>query len=80
VTHCKCVACGIRCQTEGSPADLSGALCPHCGSLLEPVAELASVVGFRRITLDHDAQLLDDRGAQLLYARAPAVPRLGADA
>jgi hypothetical protein len=68
--HCKCVACRIRCQTEGSPADLLIELCPHCGSLLEPVADLSSVLGFRRIALSNQAQLLDERGTDLLYTAA----------
>jgi Zn-finger nucleic acid-binding protein len=111
MAHCMCAACRIRCQTEGSPADLGTDLCPQCGSLLEPVHELASVIGFRRFTLGgvvdaadadrrphgdrperfvsrrdelrarerEEAQLLDDRGADLLYAAAVALPRPGMD-
>jgi hypothetical protein len=47
--HFKCVACKNRLYSPGSPADLVGDLCPGCGSLLEPVGELAEVVGFRAI-------------------------------
>jgi hypothetical protein len=39
----------IRLHNGGSSAQLVGALCPDCGSLLEPVRELAEVVGFRSI-------------------------------
>lgn len=48
--HYKCVACKTRLHSAGRPADLVGDLCPGCGSLLEPVGELAEVVGFRSIT------------------------------
>lgn len=53
--HCMCAACRIRCQSEGSAADVVGDLCPYCGSLLEPVTDLSAVVGFRRITLGDEA-------------------------
>jgi hypothetical protein len=53
--HCMCAACRIRCQTEGSPADVVGGLCPSCGSLLEPVTDLSAVVGFRRVMLGDEA-------------------------
>jgi hypothetical protein len=42
----KCVACKAR---QYSPPNLVGDLCPCCGSLLEPVGELAEIVGFRSI-------------------------------
>jgi len=77
--HSKCVACRIRCHTEGSPAALLSELCPHCGSSLEPVGDLSSVLGFRRIALSNEAQLLDERGTDLLYAAAAAPPRGGPD-
>jgi hypothetical protein len=47
--HYKCVACKTRLYYSGSPPELVGDLCPECGSLLEPVAALAEVVGFRSI-------------------------------
>jgi hypothetical protein len=47
--HFKCVACRARLYSEASPADAVGDLCPGCGSLLEPVGELAEIVGFRSI-------------------------------
>jgi hypothetical protein len=47
--HYKCVACKARLYSAGRPADPVGDLCPGCGSLLEPVGELAEVVGFRSI-------------------------------
>jgi hypothetical protein len=47
--HYKCVPCKTRLYCTGSPPDQVGDLCPGCGSLLEPVAELAEVVGFRAI-------------------------------
>ena len=45
----KCEACRARLYQEASP-DAVGDLCPGCGSLLEPVGELAEIVGFRSIT------------------------------
>ncbi len=51
--HYKCVACKTRLHT-GTPADLVGDLCPECGSLLEPVGELAEVLGFRSIQHRND--------------------------
>jgi hypothetical protein len=48
--HLKCVACKARLYSASSPADRVGAVCPSCGSLLEPVRELAEIVGFRAIT------------------------------
>jgi hypothetical protein len=47
--HFKCVACKARLYSAAGPADLVGDLCPGCGSLLEPVDELAEIVGFRAI-------------------------------
>ena len=47
--HFKCVACKTRLYSAAAPADLVGDLCPGCGSLLEPVGELAEIVGFRVI-------------------------------
>jgi hypothetical protein len=47
--HFKCVACETRLYSAAGTADLVGDLCPGCGSLLEPVGELAEVVGFRSI-------------------------------
>ena len=46
--HLKCEPCGMRLYTAGS-GDQVGDLCPGCGSLLEPVGELAELVGFRLI-------------------------------
>ena len=47
--HFKCVACRTRLYSAAGPDDLVGDLCPGCGSLLEPVGELAEIVGFRSI-------------------------------
>jgi hypothetical protein len=48
--HFKCVACKARLYSAPAPADMVGDLCPGCGSLLEPVGELAEIVGFQLIT------------------------------
>ena len=47
--HFKCVGCKTRLYSAAAPADLVGDLCPGCGSLLEPVGELAEIVGFQSI-------------------------------
>jgi hypothetical protein len=47
--HFKCLACKTRLYSAAGPGDLVGDLCPGCGSLLEPVGELAEIVGFRFI-------------------------------
>ena len=45
----KCLACNTRLYSAAGPAEGVGDLCPGCGSLLEPVGELAEVAGFRSI-------------------------------
>jgi hypothetical protein len=45
----KSVACKTRLYTPAGSENLVGDLCPGCGSLLEPVGELAEIVGFRSI-------------------------------
>jgi hypothetical protein len=66
--HCMCAACKIRCQTEGSPADVVAEQCPYCGSVLEPVSDLSVAVGFRLISLDNqatDATVTTDHPAEV---------------
>jgi hypothetical protein len=47
--HFKCLACKTRLYRGAGRDDAVGNLCPGCGSLLEPVRELAEVAGFRSI-------------------------------
>jgi hypothetical protein len=47
--HYACLACRTRLYNAGSPADHVGDLCPDCGTLLEPVGDVAEVIGFRSI-------------------------------
>jgi len=47
--HYKCVTCRTRLRTSQPLSSSVPDLCPHCGSLLEPVDDLAEVVGFRAI-------------------------------
>jgi hypothetical protein len=56
--HFKCLACKARLYSAAGPDDLVGDLCPGCGSLLEPVGELAEIVGFRAIK--HRESTADD--------------------
>jgi hypothetical protein len=68
--HFKCVACRTRLYSAAAPADLVGDLCPGCGSLLEPVGELAEIVGFQAI------KRVDDGGRfSLDAAQAAALPK-----
>ena len=45
--HLKCVVCRIRVRAQQEPAGGVGELCPVCGSLLEPVHNLAELVGLQ---------------------------------
>jgi hypothetical protein len=54
--HFKCVRCRTRLYSAAAPADLIGDLCPGCGALLEPVGDLAEIVGFQAIRPRADAQ------------------------
>jgi hypothetical protein len=47
--HFKCVGCRTRLYSAAAAADPVGELCPECGSPLEPVGELAEIVGFQSI-------------------------------
>jgi hypothetical protein len=47
--HFKCLACKTRLYSAARPIEGVGDLCPGCGSLLEPVGELAEIVGFRSL-------------------------------
>lgn len=53
--HYRCVACKTRMHSASTLPEQVGDLCPECGSLLEPVAEPADVIGFRLITLRESA-------------------------
>ena len=62
--HYKCAACKARVHVSGSPAEVVGNLCPECGRLLEPVGELAELIGFRSIrSVDAARSTSDRRGA-----------------
>jgi len=47
--HFKCLPCKTRLYSRESQADPIGHVCPVCGSLLEPVCDLAEIVGYRLI-------------------------------
>ena len=47
--HYKCDACKIRLHPSGPRVDRVTDLCPECGALLGPVADLTQLVGFRLI-------------------------------
>ena len=47
--HFKCAACRIRVRAGQRPVVSVLDRCPQCASLLEPVDDLAAVIGFRSI-------------------------------
>jgi hypothetical protein len=47
--HFKCVPCKTRMSSAAGTDGLVGDLCPYCGSPLEPVGDLAEIVGFQSI-------------------------------
>jgi hypothetical protein len=79
--HYKCVACKTRLYSAGPPPELVGDLCPECGSLLQPVGELAEIVGFRWIRQRDGADAGEAPGAPArvaervddLFARRAAI-------
>jgi hypothetical protein len=48
----------MRLHSSAGPSTPAGDLCPGCGSLLEPVGELAEIVGFQSI--EHRDLAADD--------------------
>lgn len=48
--HFRCVACGTRLHSAGSPTELVGGRCARCGAMLEAVGELSELVGYRSIS------------------------------
>ncbi len=79
MAHFKCVTCKLRLRTTAAPENLVGDLCPGCGRLLEPVGELAEIVGFR--VMEDQPRLeaglwLDDAGdvSSAAMARAVVLP------
>ena len=61
--HFKCLPCETRlCSAQGQ-ADPIGHLCPVCGSLLEPVGDLAEIVGYRAIETPGSTWHSDASGA-----------------
>lgn len=83
--HLKCIPCRIRAHSPYPPVDGVGELCPGCGFLLEPVADLSELVGLRATRLDPDSaqedfdsgRWLDDGGGPLpeRLVQAMALPR-----
>ena len=76
VTYFKCVTCKARLYSAEEPDSLVRDLCPGCGAMLEPVGELAEVVGYRSIRLHDDPAeprvvhgVLIDRFAEILAGR-----------
>jgi hypothetical protein len=49
MAHSKCLTCRARVWREGNPADQLRDLCPGCGGPLEPVDDLAELIGLRSL-------------------------------
>ena len=62
----KCVACKIRTRRAGDGAHDAGDACPSCGSPLEPVGELAELVGFRWVTTTDGNEIYAQRVSDAL--------------
>ena len=75
VTYFKCVTCKARLYSVARRDLEVRDLCPGCGAMLEPVGELAELVGYRSIRLRGAAEqraghgVLIDRFAEVLAAR-----------
>lgn len=87
VTYFKCVTCKARLYSPADPDSLVRDLCPGCGAMLEPVGELAEVVGYRSIGLRHDPAerraghgVLIDRFAEVLAGRRARSAQTALDA
>ena len=48
--HYTCLTCETQQRVSTTQADQVGELCPQCGSLLQPVTDVAELAGFRVIT------------------------------
>jgi hypothetical protein len=76
--HFRCVACRLRLATPIVSKDRAGGACPGCGVPLEPVADLAEIVGFRAIDDDSRAsRWLDADGGFSREAVAAALASFG---
>jgi len=64
--HYKCEACKARCYVPGKAPEFVGDFCPECGSQLEPVADLADLVGYRSITFGDGAAAAPQSGPDCL--------------
>ncbi|MGZ4304912.1 MAG: hypothetical protein ACXVSL_08580 [Solirubrobacteraceae bacterium] len=72
--HYKCDACRIRLHPPESRVDRISDLCPECGSPLDPIADLAQLIGFRLIASQRDA----DRAAAFTDCLDPDEPKAAA--
>ena len=76
--HYKCDACRIRLHPPGNRLDRFSDLCPECGSLLDPIADLGQLIGFRLIASQRDpdpaAVATDWRDPDEAKAAAIALP------
>lgn len=69
--HLKCVPCRIRIRGQQNSAGGAGELCPGCGAPLEPVHDLAELVGLQARRHPDELQAISEA-----VAMAPAPPPL----
>lgn len=69
--HYACMTCKTRLRAPRMPAGIVGELCPKCSGPLEPVADLADLVGYQTIDRAGDAG-----GAGLAPAQLASTARL----
>ena len=78
--HHMCATCRIRSRTGARPAGVSTSPCPICGSPLELVRDLSSIVGFRQmipIADPREGPGWDDYVEEIACAAAVALPLPG---
>ena len=77
----KCVPCRIRVSAAGADTAPADGSCPGCGASLEPVAQVAEVLGFRSSNLFDSTVLprIAQRVTDISGGRAAAEAQLETD-
>jgi Zn-finger nucleic acid-binding protein len=68
LTYLKCTSCKARLYSVAMSDRVSGELCPACGAVLEPVGELAEVVGYRSIETHGDPAAAGPPHGAVIYS------------
>lgn len=75
MTYFKCVSCKARLYSAAEPDSLVRDLCPGCGAMLEPVGELAELVGYRSIRSPDDPAEPEGAHGALIHHLTDALAR-----